>query len=79
MPIKFLMTKDIQKYTLSTIKKLLKQYNAIEFNIEIQRDNYTQKEFGKKLPLYWRIDEKNYKINSSKTYCDKIIRIYNNN
>lgn len=43
MSIKLLTKHDMQKYTLLTIKKLLKLYNSIEFNIEIQRDDFSKK------------------------------------
>ena len=51
MSIKLVTIKQMRKKILKIISKILRNYNSIDFNIEIARDNYTKEEIEKIITL----------------------------
>lgn len=54
MSIKFRTIEQCRRQTLEVIKKILKNYNDIDFSVEITRDDYTKVEIGKIITLKLR-------------------------
>ena len=47
MSIKLITIEQGRRETLKAIRKILRNYNSIEFSLESERDIYTKEEIGK--------------------------------